>query len=101
MKYWVLHAILLISILSILGYKSLINSRVERIERYEMALPAPSIESDSSIVVPLREPEAVPIIVSSPPSTFDKLSDILTFLLGLGNLTVIYFQLKDRKQKND
>ena len=101
MKYWVLHAILLISILSILGYKSLINSRVEKIERYEMALPAPSIEPDSSIVVPLREPEAVPIIISSPSSTFDKLSDILAFLLGLGNLTVIYFQLKDRKQKND
>ena len=101
MKYWILHAILLISILSILGYKSLINSRVERIESYEMALPAPFIESDSSIVVPLREPETVPIIVTSPPSTFDKLSDILTFLLGLGNLTVIYFQLKDRKQKNE
>lgn len=101
MKYWILHAILLTSILSILGYKSLINSRVERIERYEMALPAPSVESDSSIVVPLREPEVVPIIISPQPSTFDKLSDILTFLLGLGNLTVIYFQLKDRKQKND
>lgn len=101
MKYWILHAILLTSIISLLGYKALINSRVEKIERYEMALPAPSQGTDSSIVVPLREPEAVPIIVSAPPSTFDKLSDILTFLLGLGNLTVIYFQLKDRKQRDD
>lgn len=101
MKYWILHAILLTSIISLLGYKALINSRVEKMERYEMALPAPPFESDSSIVVPLREPETIPVIVSSPPSTFDKLSDILTFLLGLGNLTVIYFQLKDRKQKND
>ena len=101
MKYWILHAILLTLIVSLVGYKSLINSRVEKIERMEMALPAPSLQPDSSVVVPLREPEATTIIVSTPPSTFDKLSNILTFILGLGNLTVIYFQLKDRKQKNE
>jgi len=101
MKYWILHAVLLTLIISLVGYKSLINSRVERVYEMEMALPAPSFGPDSSIVIPLREPEPIPIIVSSPPSTFDKLSNILTFILGLGNLAVIYFQLKDRKQKNE
>lgn len=101
MKYWIIHAILLTFLISLIGYRYTIQQRYEKLQGYKMELPSPAPFNDSSIVVPKRGPEMTTIVIESQRSNMDRAMDLMTLLLGIGNLTVIYFQLKDRKQKND
>ena len=101
MKYWIIHAVLLILLISLLGYRYTIQQRYERVQEYKMELSSPAPYNDSTIVAPKREPEMTTIIIETPRSDMERAMDLMTLLLGIGNLTVIYLQLKDRKQKND
>jgi NADH:ubiquinone oxidoreductase subunit D len=66
-----------------------------------MELSSPAPYNDSTIVIPKRAPEVTTIVIETPRSNMDRIMDLVTLLLGIGNLTVVYFQLKDRKRKND
>lgn len=101
MKYWIIHGILISLLISLVSYRYLVQQRYERVQEYKMELPSPAPYNDSSIVVPKREPEMTTIVIETPRSNMDRTMDLMTLLLGIGNLTVIYFQLKDRKQKDD
>ena len=101
MKYWIIHGILITLLISLVSYRYLVQQRYEKVQQYSMELSSPAPYNDSTIVIPKREPEMTTIVIETPRSNMDRAMDLMTLLLGIGNLTVIYFQLKDRKQKND
>lgn len=101
MKYWIIHGILITLLISVVSYRYVIQQRYEQVQEYGMELPSPAPYNDSTIVISKRVPEVNTIVIEAPRSNMDRIMDLVTLLLGIGNLTVIYFQLKDRKRKND
>ena len=101
MKYWIIHGILITLLISVVSYRYVIQQRYEQVQEYGMELPSPAPYNDSTIVIPKRVPEVTTVVIEAPRSNMDRIMDLVTLLLGLGNLTVVYFQLKDRKRKND
>jgi hypothetical protein len=101
MKYWIIHGILITLLISVVSYRYVIQQRYEQVQEYGMELSSPPPYTDSTIVIPKRAPEVTTIVIEAPRSNTDRIMDLVTLLLGIGNLTVVYFQLKDRKRKND